>query len=266
MQQSVDFYSSTYGSFSDEILAAVRQETFGEDIGQNSWLTVEEFRIFLQWLGIKRRQRVLEVASGSGGPALFLARSLDCRVMGIDNNENGVATANRLAAAAGLKGRVQFRMADADKPLPFEPESFNAIICIDAINHLCDRLQVLQAWWRVLKPKGRLLFTDPIVVTGPVSNQEIAVRSAIGFFLFMPPGENEKLIEQAGFHLIHYADVTENVVRVSGRWYQARHHYQEQLIQIEGQEQFDNLQHFFSVVYLLSSERRLSRIVYVAEK
>jgi SAM-dependent methyltransferase len=264
--RQVDFYDKTYGNFSEEILAAVRRETFGEDIGQNSWLTAEELRIFLPWLGLKRRQRLLEVASGSGGPALFLARTLDCRVTGIDINEQGIAAAKRQAQEAGLKNRVEFRFVDANQPLPFEPASFQAIICIDAINHFHDRLRVLQAWRQALKPGGRILYTDPVVVTGPVSSEEISVRSAIGFFLFMPPGENEQLLEQAGFQLIHMADATENAVRVSGRWYQARCRRQADLVRLEGQERFDQLQYFLSMVYRLSSERRLSRIVYVAEK
>lgn len=264
--RQVDFYNGTYGNFSEEILAAVRRETFGEDIGQNSWLTVEELRIFLPWLGLKRRQHLLEVASGSGGPALFLARTLDCRVTGIDINEQGIAAAKRQAKEAGLKSRVQFRVVDANQPLPFEPASFQAIICIDAINHFSDRLRLLRAWWEALKPGGRILYTDPVVVTGPISNEEISARSAIGFFLFMPPGENEQLLEQTGFQIIHTADATENTVRVSGRWYQARCRRQSDLVKLEGKEQFDQLQYFLSIVYRLSSERRLSRIVYVAEK
>ena len=41
MSQQVDLYNSTYGNFKKQVLAEVRCETYGEDIGQNSWITTE---------------------------------------------------------------------------------------------------------------------------------------------------------------------------------------------------------------------------------
>jgi hypothetical protein len=84
--------------------------------------------------------------------------------------------------------------------------------------------------------------------------------------LFVPPGVNEQLIEQAGFQLIRQADVTENAALISGRWHQARQRYREALLQIEGEERFAGLQQFFAMVQRLTTERRLSRIVYLVEK
>jgi hypothetical protein len=55
------------------VLDAVRKETFGDDIGQNSWLTRDEYDRFISWLQITQHH-VLEVASGSGGPASYLAQ------------------------------------------------------------------------------------------------------------------------------------------------------------------------------------------------
>jgi hypothetical protein len=73
LTQRVDLFDSTYGHFTEDVLAAVRRETFGADIGQNSWLTMEEYDRFISWLKLSPEQHVLEVASGSGGPALYLA-------------------------------------------------------------------------------------------------------------------------------------------------------------------------------------------------
>jgi hypothetical protein len=116
-------------------------------------------------------------------------------------------------------------------------------------------------------PRGwRAVFTDPVVITGPVTNDELALRSSIGLFLFVPPDINERLIERAGFHLIRREDVSANAALVAGRWYQARHAHKDALVGIEGEERFEGLQRFFEAVHRLASERRLSRIVYLAEK
>lgn len=222
MGQPVDQYNTTYSQFDAAVSAQLRQEIYGEDIGQNSWLTADEYRTYAAWLGLAAESHVLEVGCGSGGPALFLARLTGCRVTGIDVNEHGIAQANRLAREQSLAGQAHFQQADAGQPLPFSDEAFDAVICIDAINHLPDRLAVLREWRRVLKPGGRLLFTDPVTVTGLLSNEEIALRSAIGYFLFAPLSEDARLLQQAGFTLERQEDTTANVALISGNRVRAR--------------------------------------------
>lgn len=266
MKGKVDLFDSTYSHFEAEVLARVRLKTYGEDFGQTSWTTADEYRRWAEWLGLNERSHVLEVASGSGGPAVFLAELCGARVMGIDINAHGVESAVQRARARGLADRVTFQEADADANLPFPGLAFDAILCVDSAVHFPHRLRVLQEWRRVLKVGGQALFTDPVVVTGLVSNEELAERSSIGNFMFAPPGVNERLIEEAGLTLVRQEDVTENAAIVSQRWRDARAEERDALMQIEGEEQYAKLQEFFSVVHRLTSERRLSRFVYLAQK
>jgi SAM-dependent methyltransferase len=266
VSQRVDLFDSTYQHFNEEVLDAIRKDTFGTDIGQNSWVTVDEYDRFLRWLDVAASKHVLEVASGSGGPALYLARTTGCRVTGIDANESGVGTASEMAERAGLADRVQFKIANATAALTFANNSFDALLCIDSMNHFPNRLDVLREWHRVLRPGCRAVFTDPVVITGAVTNDELALRSSVGLFLFVPPGLNEQLIKQAGFELIRQEDVTDNAVLISGRWHRARQAHKADLLRIEGEERFAGLQKFFEAVHTLTSERRLSRIVYLVKK
>jgi SAM-dependent methyltransferase len=266
MAKRVDLFDSTYTHFTDKVLDVIRKETFGTDIGQNSWLTVDEYERLLPALDLSADSHVLEVASGSGGPALYLAHATGCRVTGIDANESGVATASRMAARSGEAQRVRFSVANADAELPFDTDSFDALLCIDSMNHFPDRLAVFREWCRVLRPGRRALFTDPVVIAGPVTNDELALRSSIGLFLFVPPGINERFIEQAGLKLIRQEDVTANAALVSGRWHRARQAHKDDLLRIEGEERFEGLQRFFGAVHKLTSEKRLARIAYLAEK
>ena len=265
MTPKVDLYSS-YSNFTDQVLDTIRRETFGEDIGQNSWLTVDEYKRLLPLLHLAEGGDILEVASGSGGPARFVSRETGCHVTGIDANESAVETASRIAAECGESDWVRFQVADANVKLPFNDDSFDALICVDSMNHFPDRLNVFKEWHRVLRPGKRGLFTDPVVVTGPVTNDELALRSLVGFFLFVPPGVNEQLIEQAGLRLIQQEDVTSNAALVSGRWHRARSTHKSELLEIEGEERFEGLQKFFDAVHKLTSEKRLSRIAYLVEK
>jgi SAM-dependent methyltransferase len=264
--RAIDLFDTTYKNFSTELLNTVRQATFGVDIGQTSWVTAEEYDRFTAWLQPTADHHILEVASGSGGPALHLAQTAGCRVTGVDVNESGVATATRMAVESGASERVTFLAADANEPLPFEDATFDGILCVDSMNHFPDRLSVLLEWHRVLDGGGRAVFTDPVVIAGPVTNGELALRSSIGEFLFVPTGFNEQFIGHAGFELVRQVDVTDGAALISGRWLQARETHRDALIQVEGEERFTGLQQFFETVHSLSRERRLSRIAYVVEK
>lgn len=269
MSKRIDLFESIYSHFGEQVVAAVRAETFGRDIGQNSWLTADEYDRFISRLGLAHDVKdlhVLEVASGSGGPALYLADKAGCRVTGIDASESGVERATRRAADLSLSHQVNFKLADANTRLPFEDDTFDAVVCIDSMNHLPNRSGVLSEWRRVLRAGGRALFTDPVLITGPVTNDELAVRSSVGLFLFVPPGVNERLIEESGLSLIQQEDATENAALISGRWHAARRSRRDALLRIEGEERYEGLQQFFAVVHSLTTEKRLSRIVYLVEK
>jgi ubiquinone/menaquinone biosynthesis C-methylase UbiE len=255
-----------YAKFADAARRQVGAETFGEDLGQNSWLTAEEWRTFIKWLELAPEADVLDVGCGSGGSACFLARTLNVRVTGVDLDDGGIATASEMAREQGLERIVRFRRADASRPLPFDDRQFDAVVCIDSIHQFPDRRLVLSEWHRVLKPGGRVLFTDPVVVTGVVSNEELAPRGSVGFFVLTAPGENERLIAQAGLELTRYENVNPNVFEVANRWHDARARHRSKLVEHEGDEMFDSLQRFLAMTEKLHREDRLSRYVFVARR
>jgi SAM-dependent methyltransferase len=265
MSEPADYYTTNYGNFPKALYEQLRQEQFGEDIGQTSWLTADEYREYCTWLELEPASNVLEVGSGSGGPALFMARTTGAHVTGVDMSERGVANANQMARERQLDTLARFLHADASQPLPFANETFDAVVCIDTINHLSGRLQVLREWHRVLKPGGRVLFTDPVIVTGLLSSEEIATRS-IGYCLFAAPGEDERLIKEAGFELVRRQDATENIAQLSKRRYDVRANRSAELVSIEGETWFAGTQRFLAVAHMLSSERRLSRFVILGRK
>ena len=262
----VDLYDATYGSFATDLSRAVRARTYDEDIGQNGWLTAAEQDRFISWLGCGPEAEMLDVACGSGGPALRIAARLGCRMTGVDIHEQGIANATAAARERGLAARTRFAVADAALPLPFPDGSFDAITCIDAINHLPRRAGVLADWRRLLKPAGRLMFTDPIVVTGILTNEEIRIRSSIGLFLFAPPGEDERLLREAGLDLIRCDDATDNMASVAGRWRAARAERGDDLRRVEGDATFEGQQNFLEVTARLAAERRLSRLAFLAAR
>lgn len=262
----VDLYGASYRNFADELYGDIRREAFGEDIGQTSWLTAEEQDLFLSWLHLTRASRLLDVACGSGKPTLRIAQKTGAHVTGIDLHEQGIVGAKAYAREIGYEARAHFYQADAAEALSFDAASFDAVTCIDAINHLPDRPRVLAEWRRMLKPGGRLLFTDPIVLTGPLTNQEIAVRASIGFFVFVPRGLDEALLREAGFDVERVEDRTSNMAGNATGWLAARAKREGDLRKIEGDDVFAGQQRFLEIAARLAGERRLSRLALLARK
>jgi ubiquinone/menaquinone biosynthesis C-methylase UbiE len=262
----VDLYDSAYANYGSEVYREVRMETYGEDFGQTSWVTTEESREIPRLLDLNLNSSVLEVGCGSGGYALHLAEDVGCRLVGLDVNAPGVRNANQLAMARGLVSRARFEQCDASKSLPFDDKIFDAVFSNDVLCHLPGRPQVLCEMFRVLKPGGHMLFSDALVVGGMLSHEEIATRSSIGFYVYSPPGENERLIEQAGFRQILVTDTTESAARIATQWHQAREKRKKELVALEGNNKFKGLQRFLSCVHSLTAERRLLRYLYLANK
>jgi len=266
MPEKVDLYHTSYGNYATEVYREVRKETYGEDFGQTSWATGDEFRQIFQWIELKPPSAVLEIGCGTGGCALLIAETLGSRITGIDLNAEGIEAATGLAAAKGLDSLANFEQCDVSRPLPFPDNTWDAAFSNDAMCHIAGRLGALKEVRRVLKPGGKYLYSDALVITGAVSNDELATRSSIGYYLFVPSGENEKLIEASGLRLLRAVDATEQAARISKRWHDARNKRKAGLIEVEGETNFLGLQRFLWCVYTLTNERRLSRILYLAEK
>ena len=259
-------YDANYGNFRKDLYTEIRREAFGEDIGQNSWLTSDEQDKFLEWLNLKPGGILLDVACGAGGPALRIAAATGCSVVGVDTHDQAIETARSLASQGGFSERAEFQALDASGRLPFSDANFDTIMCIDAINHFPDRPRVIADWARLLKLGGRLLFTDPVTVTGALTSPEIEVRSLGGLYLFVPHGYDARIIAQCGLCLLACEDITANMAKVAEARRTARALRSAALCEIEGQSEYENQQEFLAVAARVAREGRLSRFLYVAKK
>lgn len=110
---------------------------------------------------------MLDVASGKGTSAFAVAGRFGCRVIGVDLSEANVAEANAEAVERGLSHRVQFVLADAEE-LPFEPSSFNAILCECAFCTFPNKTKAASEFSRVLRAGGRVGISDLTRVADPL--------------------------------------------------------------------------------------------------
>lgn len=125
-------------------------------------------------LGLNPQSRVLDIASGKGTSALFLAERFGCEVLGIDYSGQNVEQASAAAAAKALANRnaarVSFRVGDAER-LPVAESSFDAIVCECAFCTFPDKSAAAGEFARVLRGGGQVGLSD--LTRGPVLPKEL---------------------------------------------------------------------------------------------
>jgi sarcosine/dimethylglycine N-methyltransferase len=108
---------------------------------------------------LKAEQRVMEAACGEGATALYLARNYDVHVHATNISEAQLAEAGSRARAEGLADKVSFAFADYHD-LGGPPDLYDCWMCQEALLYAADRARVFLEARRVVRPGGRIVFTD----------------------------------------------------------------------------------------------------------
>jgi len=154
-------------------------------------------------MDLQRHYRLLDVASGRGASALYLAGRFGCEVVGIDYSKESVSVANDLATEAGHAGSVRFEAGDAEA-LPFADNSFDALICECAFCTFPKKQRAAEEFARVLKPGGQIGLSD-LTRTGPIPKQLANLQAWIACVAdALPAKEYVAVLAGAGLELEHH--------------------------------------------------------------
>ncbi len=113
---------------------------------------------------------VLDVGCGVGTTSCYLARSLGCRVMGVDINPLMIERSQQRANKLRLTDLVEFKQADA-MDLPFENDSFNVVITESVTAFPDNKSIAIQEFYRVIKPGGFIGLNEATWLRTPVPDE-----------------------------------------------------------------------------------------------
>jgi len=158
-------------------------------------------------VGITADSSVLDIGSGIGGPARFLAATYGCRVTGVDLSESFVEAARYLTSRTGQNDLISFQVANALE-LPFGDGTFDVVLLQHVAMNIADRASLYREIRRVLKSGGRFAMFDVVLNGGEPHYPVPWARTAQTSFLLTANATRE-VIEQAGFRQLVSQDDTE---------------------------------------------------------
>ena len=208
------------GGLQQAVLEAIVAAGFDPDnLDPDALAPAEEFHTFgragtvalAEAAAITAADRVIDVGSGLGGPARYLARARGCDVVGVDLTEELCEVAADLTRRVGLADRVEIKQGDA-LSLPVPDESFDVAWTQHVSMNISDKAGFYAEMRRVLRPGGRLAFFDLLSgpnqpIHFPVPWAEDAESSALA-----TQSETRDLLAQAGFEIRLWEDLTADAV------------------------------------------------------
>ena len=138
--------------------------------------------------------RVVDLACGKAGPALILAESFGCSIVGVERAPEFVAAARERVETAGLAERVEIVEGDA-AAFELEPEAWDAALCLGAsfVWHGLDG--TLEALAPAVRPGGNVVVGEPFWRTWPLPE-------GIDDLGYLPLRETVARFESAGLALV----------------------------------------------------------------
>ena len=159
---------------------------------------------------LKAGQRVMEAACGEGATALYLARNYDVHVHATNISEAQLAEAGSRARAEGLADKVSFAFADYHD-LGGPPDLYDCWMCQEALLYAADRARVFSEARRVVKPGGRIVFSDLTLSGALPRNERQGFASDIRAPHLWQMEDYESLFAQMRFRIIERRDWSSNV-------------------------------------------------------
>jgi ubiquinone/menaquinone biosynthesis C-methylase UbiE len=175
----IQFYD-THPINEDEILAKLAArgtdldrltEDELKDFDQDHYGGVHVVDVLAGKAGIRPEHHVLDVCSGMGGPARWIAFRYGCRVTGLDFTQSRVEAAKRLTRRVRLDHVVDFVQGDATA-MPLPDWQYDVLIGQESWLHIPDKAALIRQCARVVKPAGVIAFTDIILRTELTRGEE----------------------------------------------------------------------------------------------
>jgi cyclopropane fatty-acyl-phospholipid synthase-like methyltransferase len=197
-------------------------------------------------LGVDADRHVLDIGSGIGGPARYLAAETGCRVHGVEVRPDLVEAARELTRRTGLDDRVAFS-ADSAASAALDDDQYDHLVAWLVLLHIEERVAALSNCRRALRPGGTA-FVEALVTDDPSPADRRDIQTVVEM---RDPVSEAGLVDQ--FHAAGFADVvTCDLTDAWTRWTAVRYdrfqNRREQFVDLHGQTTYERRVEFYRTV------------------
>jgi len=207
----------------------------------------DAIRAAADWLGLGPASRVLDIGSGIGGPARYLAHTTGCHVTALEIQAELNAIAVDLTERSGLAKRVEHVCADA-LACPLKDASFDAAVSWLAVLHIPDRPRLCARIARALRAGGGCYIED-LCMRAPFAADDLRdVREVVCGISMSSIDDYVGDLRSAGFVDITATDLTGDWAPYATERLKAWRQNREAYARVHGEGAYAAQEKFYSVI------------------
>lgn len=167
-------------------------------------------------LKVAPTDHLLDVGSGIGGPARYMAHRFGCQVTGIDLTAEFYEVACHLTRLLAMESKVNFELGNA-LAMPFSDATFDGAYSMNVSMNIADKAALYREIQRVLKPGGWLMLSEIAKGPGAPLDYPTAWAATANTSFLSTPEETRHGLEAAGFNVVHVRETAEAVKAYGAR-------------------------------------------------
>jgi len=216
-------------------------------------------------LGINSKMTILEIGSGIGGPARYIANETGATVIALELQSDQNEIALDLTKRCGLSNKVKHVCGDF-LTYNWEGKKFDAIVSWLTLYHIFEHKILLQKCFDSLK-LGGLFYAEDLFSRKPFNKEELSelIKNIYGNYL--PDIKTYKLeIEKIGFNLIFCQDMSDEWTKFTRTRYLSYNQQKDRHLRVHGEDIYNNINSFYAFINRYFSKGKLGGIRVIAKK
>ena len=221
--------------------------------------------IFIEKLEINEKTKILDVGSGIGGPARYIANQTGAEITAIELQSDQNNLAKDLTKKCGLSNKVNHICGDI-LDYDFKNQTFDAVVSWLTLYHIANHEILLKKLFDLLNPNG-FFYTEDITSRINLSNADRKEIKKEIYGIHLPYFDKYiSNLEQNGFKLIFSEDMSSSWTDFTKERIKKYNSEKERNIRVHGKEVYDSLNSFYNFVGQYFSNGKLGGIRVIAKK